>query len=148
MLAFFRFVLGLGMGGEWNTGAALVAETWPAHLRAKAMAIVQSSWAWGYAAASLVAGIILNFHKKLAAGLSGWRNPALVTLWIRTGVPESEMWKQQKNANSQAQPRFVEVFSRDLRKNAILLFLLNFFGGLRMVGTVHLDSALPCLAGG
>src|SRR5689334_6428035 len=29
MLIFFRFVLGLGMGGEWNTGATLVAETWP-----------------------------------------------------------------------------------------------------------------------
>src|SRR5246127_5935690 len=29
MLAIFRFILGLGMGGEWNTGATLVAETWP-----------------------------------------------------------------------------------------------------------------------
>ncbi|PYP82033.1 MAG: MFS transporter, partial [Blastocatellia bacterium AA13] len=34
MLAVFRFVLGLGMGGEWNTGATLVAETWPTELRA------------------------------------------------------------------------------------------------------------------
>src|ERR1700746_1446535 len=60
VLAFFRFVLGLGMGGEWNTGATLVAETWPTHLRAKALAIVQSSWAWGYAAAALAAGFILS----------------------------------------------------------------------------------------
>src|SRR5258705_9044990 len=44
MLATFRFALGLGMGGEWNTGATLVAETWPTELRAKAIAIVQSSW--------------------------------------------------------------------------------------------------------
>jgi MFS family permease len=42
MLATFRFVLGLGMGGEWNTGATLVAETWPQELRAKAIALVQS----------------------------------------------------------------------------------------------------------
>jgi len=49
MLAVFRFILGLGMGGEWNTGAALVAETWPTELRAKAISIVQSSWAIGYA---------------------------------------------------------------------------------------------------
>ena len=35
MLAVFRFILGLGMGGEWNTGATLVAETWPTELRAK-----------------------------------------------------------------------------------------------------------------
>src|SRR6266567_6363990 len=44
MLAGFRFILGLGMGGEWNTGATLVAETWPTELRAKAISIVQSSW--------------------------------------------------------------------------------------------------------
>src|SRR5437868_13578330 len=40
MLAVFRFILGLGMGGEWNTGATLVAETWPTELRAKAISIV------------------------------------------------------------------------------------------------------------
>ena len=61
MLAAFRFVLGLGMGGEWNTGATLVAETWPTHLRAKAISIVQSSWAIGYAMAALVAGIVLQY---------------------------------------------------------------------------------------
>jgi hypothetical protein len=36
-LAIFRFVLGLGMGGEWTTGAALIAETWPAEHRGKAL---------------------------------------------------------------------------------------------------------------
>src|SRR5512143_2122514 len=61
MLATFRFILGLGMGGEWNTGATLVAETWPTELRAKALAVVQSSFAIGYAFAALVAGIMLRF---------------------------------------------------------------------------------------
>src|SRR6202043_4128167 len=61
MLAVFRFILGLGMGGEWNTGATLVAETWPTELRAKAISIVQSSWAIGYALAALVAGIVLHY---------------------------------------------------------------------------------------
>src|ERR671924_756524 len=60
MLAVFRFILGLGMGGEWNTGATLVAETWPTELRAKAIALVQSSWAIGYALAALVAGLLLE----------------------------------------------------------------------------------------
>src|SRR3989440_2260120 len=92
MLAAFRFILGLGMGGEWNTGATLVAETWPTHLRAKAIAIVQSSWALGYAAAALVAGILLrhsNWRVVFFVGIV----PALVILWIRRSVPESEMWK-------------------------------------------------------
>src|SRR5438270_11890647 len=48
MLAVFRFILGLGMGGEWNTGAALVAETWLTELRSKAISIVHSLWAIGY----------------------------------------------------------------------------------------------------
>src|SRR5205085_12549716 len=60
MLAAFRFVLGLGMGGEWNTGATLVAETWPTHLRAKAISMVQSSWAIGYALAAFVAWAVLR----------------------------------------------------------------------------------------
>ena len=48
------------MGGEWNTGATLVAETWPVHLRAKALAIVQGSFAIGYALAALVAWMVLR----------------------------------------------------------------------------------------
>src|SRR5467141_5404820 len=88
MLAVFRFILGLGMGGEWNTGATLVAETWPTHLRAKAISVVQSSWALGFAVAALVAGPVSRYF--------GWRAvffvgilPALLTLWIQRGVPES-----------------------------------------------------------
>jgi MFS family permease len=44
-LALSRIVLGLGMGGEWATGAALVAETWPAEHRGKALGLMQSAWA-------------------------------------------------------------------------------------------------------
>src|SRR5882672_10645820 len=91
MLAAFRFVLGLGMGGEWNTGATLVAETWPTQLRAKAISIVQSSWAIGYALAALVAGIVLHYANWRIVFLVGIL-PALVILWIRKDVPESEMW--------------------------------------------------------
>ncbi len=55
MLAAFRFLLGLGMGGEWNSGAALVAETWPGAWRGRALGMVQSSWAIGYALAAVTA---------------------------------------------------------------------------------------------
>src|SRR5467141_5065378 len=95
MLAVFRFILGLGMGGEWNTGATLVAETWPTEFRAKAISMVQSSWALGFAAAALVAGPVARYF--------GWRAvffvgilPAVVTLWIQRSVPESEMWEEHR----------------------------------------------------
>ena len=54
--------------------------------------------------------------------------PALVTLWIRKSVPESEMWKQQKRLEEKPRARFSEMFSPGLRKNTVFLFLLNFFG--------------------
>jgi MFS family permease len=148
MLAAFRFILGLGMGGEWNTGATLVAETWPDELRAKAIAIVQSSWAIGYALAALVAGVVLRY--------SNWRFvffvgilPAIVTLWIRNRVPESEMWLDR---NKEARPElsgvaaehdvagssrtgvsaphdsFAVIFRAPYRKSTLVLLLVNFFG--------------------
>jgi MFS family permease len=99
MLAVARFILGLGMGGEWNTGATLVAETWPTELRAKAISVVQSSWALGFAVAALVAGPVSRYF--------GWRAvffvgilPALLTLWIQHSVPESDMWEEQERMRS------------------------------------------------
>jgi MFS family permease len=128
VLICFRFVLGLGMGGEWNTGATLVAETWPVHLRARAIATVQSAWAWGLAGAALTAWIILdrlrqNWRMVFFVGLL----PALVTIWIRTSVPESEMWKQHR-AQTEVKAPFSEIFSPGLRRQTIFLLLLNVFG--------------------
>jgi MFS family permease len=53
--------------------------------------------------------------------------PALVTLWIRRSVPESEMWKHDQDQAATSAP-FSEVFSPALRMNTIFLLLLNIFG--------------------
>jgi MFS family permease len=138
MLAVFRFVLGLGMGGEWNTGATLVAETWPDELRAKAIAIVQSSWAIGYAFAALVAGIVLRYANWRMVFFVGIL-PALVTLWIQNSVPESEMWQEHRRLATdssrvaQAQHKyshdsFLRIFRTPYLKSTLTLLLLNFFG--------------------
>jgi MFS family permease len=148
MLAAARFVLGLGMGGEWNTGATLVAETWPTELRAKAISLVQSSWAIGFAAAALVAGPVARYF--------GWRAvffvgilPALLTLWIRRGVPESKMWEDreagkgsdnnlspesarhlsagQRDVTSYVSTKFSEIFGPAYRRHTFALLLFNFF---------------------
>jgi MFS family permease len=142
MLAVARFVLGLGMGGEWNTGATLVAETWPTEVRAKAISIVQSSWALGFAAAALVAGPVARYY--------GWRAvffvgilPAIVTLWIQRRVPESELWQQRQDRNeiehgasaatgkdgtSSVSTSFWVIFRAPYAKPTIALLLFNFFG--------------------
>ena len=89
--AIFRVLLGLGMGGEWASGAALVSETWPEQHRGKALGIMQSCWAIGYGLAAIVVAIVLPRF--------GWRAvffvgiiPALFTLWIRASVREPAMW--------------------------------------------------------
>src|SRR5207244_13354168 len=109
MLAAFRFILGLGMGGEWNTGATLVAESWPTEFRAKAISIVQSSWALGFAAAALVAGPVARYFGWLAVFFVGIL-PAVVTLWIQRSVPESEMW-EERNVSSGPRPSAAKAAS-------------------------------------
>ena len=143
MLAVFRFILGLGMGGEWNTGATLVAETWPTELRAKAISIVQSSWAVGYALAALVAGVVLHYADWRMVFFIGIL-PALMTLWIRSSVPESAMWQehhrlsqtrlaQESTRVAEAQQKyehdsFARIFRPPYVKNTFALLFLNFFG--------------------
>ncbi len=92
-LCVFRFLLGLGMGGEWTAGSVLVSETWPAEHRGKAMGIVQGGWALGYLLAAGVAAVILP--------LWGWRGlffigitPAILISYIRSKVKEPEIWKK------------------------------------------------------
>ena len=92
-LALFRIGLGLGMGGEWASGAALVAESWPDEHRGKALGLMQSAWAIGYALAAIVTSLVLPVW--------GWRAvffvgvlPALFTVWIRRAVREPALWRE------------------------------------------------------
>jgi MFS family permease len=94
-LIAFRVLVGLGVGGEWSAGAALITETWPAKHRGKVMAWVQSAFAAGYALAAIVAALVLPYlgwRWVFAVGLI----PALFGLWIRRHVAEPEIWRNQK----------------------------------------------------
>jgi MFS family permease len=101
-LAAFRVCLGLGMGGEWASGAALVSESWPTPTRGRAFAFMQSSWAIGFGLAAIVSGLLLPVW--------GWRAvffvgvlPAFFTLWVRRNVEEPELWKRTRLALSERQ---------------------------------------------
>jgi MFS family permease len=124
-LMLCRVLLGLGMGGEWASGAALVAETWPAHHRAKALALVQSAWAIGYAlGAAIVAVVMPRF---------GWRAvffvgvfPALITLWLRRGLREPEAWQRERATHVPVRQLFRGAFGYSMlvcaTMNAATLF--------------------------
>ena len=132
-LAVFRILLGFGMGGEWASGASLVAETWPDEHRAKALGLMQSSWAIGYALAAIVVALVMPHY--------GWRGvffvgilPALMTLWIRRNVEESAAWTTSRSdagrhdkidARDKAVLGFASMFRGTLLMKTIALTLMN-----------------------
>ena len=128
-LAIARTVLGLGMGGEWASGALLVSETWPARHRGKAIGLMQSGWALGYILAAVAAAVVLP--------TLGWRAvffvgivPALFTLWIRSKVDEPEIWLQAKReqaAKSQNDFGFFQIFSPSLLRYTLVSTLISTF---------------------
>jgi MFS family permease len=120
----FRALLGIGMGGEWASGAALVAETWPVATRSRAFAFMQSSWAIGYGAAAVVTGFVLPRW--------GWRAvffvgvlPALLTLWIRRSVEEPAMWKARSKTAVPLTSRVAELFRSRYRAATMAITAMN-----------------------
>jgi MFS family permease len=123
-LAIFRFVLGLGMGGEWTAGAALIAETWRAEHRGKALGLMQSSYAIGEAIAALVVFVVLPRF--------GWRAvffvgvlPALLVLWIRASVPEPAIWKERLRPPNRGRAK--NLLSPNILRAGALATVMNAF---------------------
>jgi MFS family permease len=90
-VAALRFLVALGVGGEWAVGATLVAEVFPPRARARASGIFH---------ATSVVGTWLAAAAGLAVG-SGWRYayiigvvPALLVLWVRSSIHEPERWRR------------------------------------------------------
>ena len=121
-LAVFRVLLGIGMGGEWASGAALVSETWPDRHRGKALGLMQSAWAIGYAAAALVTMVVLPRW--------GWRAvffigilPAFLTIWVRARVEEPRLWRETVRRRGSLRA----IFQPGLLRLTVPLTIMNAF---------------------
>lgn len=115
-----RIVLGLGMGGEWASGAVLVAETWPAQHRGKALALMQSSWAIGYALGAALVAIIMPHFGWRAVFFAGTL-PALVALWIQSHLREPEAWREE----SAHRPQWSRLFRGRLGFSTLVCATMN-----------------------
>ncbi|HYL97884.1 MAG TPA: MFS transporter, partial [Blastocatellia bacterium] len=138
-LVVWRAVLGLGMGGEWSSGAVLVSEAWPAEHRGKAIGIMQSGWAIGYIIAALIASIVLprfGWRWLFVAGVL----PALLVVWIRRGVHEPKLWEQSKHPGVRKNNPLAVIFHRDLIGKTMLA---TFMSAAVMFGYWGLFSWLP-----
>jgi MFS family permease len=142
-LATFRFLLGLGMGGEWTAAATLIAETWRPDHRGKALGLMQSSYAIGEAIAALVVAVVLPHF--------GWRAvffvgvlPALLVFWIRRNVPEPAVWKGRASIDRSGFFRLLlgkEVFRVGLLATAMNAFAM--FGYLGLFTWIPAYLSLP-----
>lgn len=128
-LMLFRLLVGLGMAGEYSAGSTLLLESWPIRVRNKASGFLVSGWAMGgLIAAAVYAPIVSNF---------GWRAlffigilPALLTVYIRWGISETDEWLQARDQQTQ-QTRspgisFFRLFGRQWFSVALALFLMMF----------------------
>jgi len=121
-LMIWRAVLGLGMGGEWSSGAVLVSEVWPAEHRGKAIGIMQSGWAIGYMLAAAAAAAILptlGWRWLFAAGVL----PALLVFWVRKGVQEPEVWTRRHHEGGRG--RLAETQIRTLIGRTVLAIVVT-----------------------
>jgi MFS family permease len=106
----------------------LVSETWPAHLRNKAISIMQSGWALGYMLASISAAIILGAP---SLGEDAWRwlfvvgvAPAFLTLWIRRYVREPASWTRTPHTAAGRNP-YAVIFGPGLLRRSLLIIALG-----------------------
>jgi MFS family permease len=101
-----RFLVAMGVGGEWAVGAALVAEVFPKHARERAGGIFHASSVagiWIAAAAGLIVGS--NWRMAYLVGIV----PALLVLWVRVSIREPESWQEAKRTKAEQMGSFSEL---------------------------------------
>ena len=128
-LVIFRFITGLGVGGEWATGQTYINETFPDKLRAKFGAFMQSGAPVGVILASIVGGLV--------SPVIGWRLtflisilPALTVIYIRKNLNESDVWIQNKDQyiNKNIFHEFKQLLTKEHRKIFLISLVLCIFG--------------------
>lgn len=96
-LLIYRTVAGIGLGGEFGIGMALVAEAWPARLRARVSSYVGIGWQMGVLAAALITPMLLpviGWRGMFAVGLL----PAVVSFFVRRHVDEPALFTERRAA--------------------------------------------------
>lgn len=117
-----RALFGIGMGGEWGVGASLAMESAPKKWRGILSGMLQSGYSVGYLLAAIVARFVLPTW--------GWRPmfwlggvPALLALYIRSSVPESEAWKAHRAPSLGA---VLKTAGQQWKLFVYLMFLMTF----------------------
>jgi len=148
-LAVFRFLAGIGIGGEWSIGAALVSEDWPEDRRTMGAALMHTGYYIGFffaAAANYFIGSRFGWRYMFAVG----GVPALFIAWIRGNVREPERWEnriEQLGKKWSMRRAFLLLFSPRYRRRTVLnsIYLVVSLTGL-WAGSVYTPAAMTFIA--
>lgn len=145
-LAVLQGLAGIGIGGEWAAGTALVVETWPERTRPQALQIIQMCFAAGFFLAAAINFIIgpMGWRYVFAVGAA----PALVTVFVRLFVPEPQRWiairdhrlsATRAGSNDTAFASFLSLFAPPIRRRVIVglsvatSMMIGAFGGATLL---------------
>lgn len=120
-LGIFRFLSALGIGGEWAVGASLLVETWPKRWRPWMAAVLQCAVNVGILLAVFSGWLFRHDESNRLIFLVGIA-PALLTLWIRRAVPETEEWEHAKDKARELSIR--HLFSPQVRSISVRVLII------------------------
>lgn len=129
-LGGLRFLAALGMGGEWSLGVALVMEYWPEKLRPLMAGIIGAAANVGFLSIAVLAMYIRVDENSWRWMMIAGAAPAVLTIFIRLFVPESERWQESVKEKSSKPIR--EIFSPGLLKPTLLAIC---FASIALIGT-------------
>ena len=147
-----RMLFGIGMGGEWGVGASLALESASPRLRGLLSGLLQEGYALGNLLSALAFRLVYPTFNSLYPG-NGWRLmffvgglPALLSLFIRARVKESEAWHEHKT-DWETYRRSLPQFWRRFVYLVVLMTMMNFMShGTQdmyptMLGTIGYSKA-------
>lgn len=150
-LAVFRFLAGIGIGGEWSIGASLVNEDWPEERRVFGSGLMHTGYYFGFFLAALANYFIgSNFGWRWMFAVGGI--PALLVAWIRSSVQEPTHWEnriQKLGGKWSVHRAFLGAFTPQYRRRTILnsIYMLASISGL-WAGSIYVPTAVTYLATG
>jgi len=145
LLGTFRFLAGVGIGGEWTLGGVFVAEEWPESRRQKGAAWMHTGYYFGTFLAAVV-NYTVGAHYGWRAVFAVGGTPALLVAFIRYGVHEPERWQNRREKWS-SHDAFFALFSPEYRTRTIVnaVLLLVSMVGL-WAGSVYVPASVTGIA--
>jgi MFS family permease len=145
-LAIFRFLAGIGIGGEWAMAGTYVAEAWPESRRKMGAGYLQTGYYFGFFLASVLnatVGAHLGWRAMFLCGMT----PVIVSIVTLLKVKEPERWERVKDKTADAISPLRRIFSPQYRQRTLVMSGLLTVAIIGLwAGSVYVPTAIITLA--